>query len=511
MRTIKKIKALLLCAVILAGALIPAAGAAEELNDYDNHIFCDNSEYTIPSEPIRLDASKGWERSEKNLITNFYSMYQPEVVYVPEWDTEEGYPYIMWFFAWAYTQENDPQGAYPGYAGGDAIFTARAKNPEGPWEIYSLDYETGEYFWDTEMLPFYWYPVIECQDTWYDSWHVGDPSVVYRDGQFYMAYSAMGCDEDMIPAHKPGDTDGNTGCIMGAVSSDGIHWTRSAQPLIVWSGEKGYNENDNYNDYLGGHQRPSLMFEDGKWKMWYDYRYNQIGYAECSGDFMTGTWKETVTGKKGLLYGVDFDVVKIGDIYYAYGDPYVSWVGVKDKDIPYYSDDPSQWSQRQIVEYQSRDGINWTATGYFLPDTGYDANQIPQVFLDRKENRVYIFYATQRGKKYSSSYDWRWDNIRCMSRDVSLFAEDAGSVNIATATPTATVSDTTTAQPEGTESAGTVQESATAVTGGAANHSATAAGTPGTPDSKLPIIVFAVSAIISVAIVTAALLIKKKK
>ena len=56
-----------------------------------------------------------------------------------------------------------------------------------------------------------------------------------------------------------------------------------------------------------------------------------------------------------------------------------------------------------------------------------------------------------------------------------------------------------------------MQESATAVTSGAANPSATAAGTPGTPDSKLPIIVFAVSATISVAIVTAALLIKKKK
>ena len=346
----------------------------------------------------------------------------------------------MWFFAWAYNQENEPQGDYPGYPGGDAIFLARAKALEGPWEVYSLDYKTGKSFWDRKQEPFYWQPVLTCQDVWYDSWHVGDPSVVYKDGVFYMAYSAMGCDEDMIPAHLSGDTDGNASCIMGAVSEDGIHWTRSEKPLLVWEGEKGYVEAEDRNSWYGGHQRPSLMFEDGIWKMWFDYKENQIGYAQCEGDFLTGQWTEVRGGSQPLLTGVDFDVVKIGSVYYAYGDPYIDWYKIKDDEIPYYSDDASKWSQRQIVEYQSLDGINWTATGWFRPDEGYDAIQIPQVFLDHKENRVCIFYATQRGKRESSYYDWRWDNIRMMYRDVELFdtgAEYSAPPSAETPSPTA--------------------------------------------------------------------------
>ena len=346
----------------------------------------------------------------------------------------------MWFFAWAYNQENEPQGDYPGYPGGDAIFLARAKALEGPWEVYSLDYKTGKSFWDRKQEPFYWQPVLTCQDVWYDSWHVGDPSVVYKDGRFYMAYSSMGCDEDMIPDHYEGDTDGNASCIMGAVSEDGSHWTRSEKPLLVWEGEKGYVEAEDRNSWYGGHQRPSLMFEDGIWKMWFDYKENQIGYAQCEGDFLTGQWTEVRGGSQPLLTGVDFDVVKIGSVYYAYGDPYIDWYKIKDDEIPYYSDDASKWSQRQIVEYQSLDGINWTATGWFRPDEGYDAIQIPQVFLDHKENRVCIFYATQRGKRESSYYDWRWDNIRMMYRDVELFdtgAEYSAPPSAETPSPTA--------------------------------------------------------------------------
>ena len=349
-------------------------------------------------------------------------MYQPEVVYVPEWDDGEGYPYLMWFFAWAYNQENEPQGEYPGYPGGDAIFLARAKALEGPWEIYSMDYRTGKNFWDKEQNPFYWYPVITCQDVWYDSWHAGDPSVVYHEGVFYMAYSAMGCDEDMIPFHYDGDSDGNASCIMGAVSTDGINWTRSEKPLIIWEHEKGYDEKADPRNYMGGHQRPSLMYEDGKWKMWYDYHGNLIGYAENTGDFMDAAgWRELYCNDRPLIKGVDFDVVKIGEVYYAYGDPFLSWYGINDDTLPDYPEPNGSWNKRQIVEYRSDDGISWKVTGWFRPDEGYGANQIPQVFLDHKNSRVCLFYATQRGCKFSDDYDWRWDNIRMMYKDIKLF------------------------------------------------------------------------------------------
>ena len=129
-----------------------------------------------------------------------------------------------------------------------------------------------------------------------------------------------------------------------------INWTRSDSPLLVWEGERGYVEAEDRNSWYGGHQRPSLMFEDGIWKMWFDYKENQIGYAECSGDFLTGEWTEVRGGNQPLLSGVDFDVVKIGSVYYAYGDPYIDWYKIQDDEIPYYSDDSNRWSQRQIVE-----------------------------------------------------------------------------------------------------------------------------------------------------------------
>ena len=374
-----------------------------------------------------------WSRSENNLITNFYSMYQPEVVYVEAWDDGVNYPYLMYFFAWAYTHENEPAGSYPGYPGGDAIFMARSKSVEGPWEIYAVNRATGEMYWDTQQNPETWEPVIVCQDQWYDSWHVGDPSVVYKDGVFYMAYSAMGTDEDGIPMHLPGDTDGNTSCIMGATSTDGIHWTKSESPLVVWDKEKGFNEVVYAKDYLGGHQRPSILYENGVWRMWYDVRYNEYGYAECEGDFMDASaWTEIYNGENPYRYQdgrkfhvVDIDVEKVGNMYYAYADPYISWYGIIDEALAYYEDDPSNWAGRQIVEYQSSDGIHWEATGYFRPDSEYDSIQIPQIFHDEKNGRLCLFYATQRGKLESDTYDWRWDNIRVMTKSLSIEPNDS--------------------------------------------------------------------------------------
>jgi len=401
----------------------------ECLNDTDNHIYVDNTDYQIPQSIRYLGEENGWFRNQKNLISNFYSMYQPEVIYIPERDNSVDYPYFMWFFGWSYNQENEPEGKFPGFPGGDAIFCARAKALEGPWQIWSKNWDNGIDFWDAEQNPFFWQPVIVCQNIWYDSWHVGDPSIVYRNKIFYMAYSSMGTDKDGIPSHKSGDIDGNASCIMGATSIDGINWTLSKNPLLVWDWERGFNEKEKKQGYYGGYQRPSLMFDDGKWKIWYDYQVSNIGvyigYAENVGDFMSSAnWINIHYNEKPLIKGVDFDVVKIGKIYYAYGDPYLNWFGIYDEDIPVYPIDQSRWSNRQIVEYQSENGFNWYVTGYFHPDADYPANQIPQVFLDHKSNSVCIFYATQRGlSQGAASYDWRWNNIRMMSRNINMFSK----------------------------------------------------------------------------------------
>ena len=111
-------------------------------------------------------------------------MYQPCVVEIPGQD----YRYKMWFFGWAVGVGNK------GYPGCDAIFHARSKDLK-KWEVYS-----GEGRWDDTMNPKLWVPVITADNKPYDAWHNGDPSVVCKDGRFYMAFTATGKPEK-VPFH----------------------------------------------------------------------------------------------------------------------------------------------------------------------------------------------------------------------------------------------------------------------------------------------------------------------
>ncbi len=117
-----------------------------------------------------------WERAKEDLLWGFSNMYQPCVREIPG----EEYRYKMWFFGWAVGIGNK------GYPGCDAIFHTRSKDLK-KWEVYS-----GEGRWDATMNPKLWVPVITAANKPYDDWHNGDPSVVYKDGQFFMAYSATG-------------------------------------------------------------------------------------------------------------------------------------------------------------------------------------------------------------------------------------------------------------------------------------------------------------------------------
>ncbi len=78
---------------------------------------------------------------------------------------------------------------------------------------------SGDQGWDATLTPGKWKPVLHASDRWYEAWHVGDPSVVFKDGRFFMAYSAT--------SRHFGQRDGYPAtmvqCVMGAVSHDGIH------------------------------------------------------------------------------------------------------------------------------------------------------------------------------------------------------------------------------------------------------------------------------------------------
>jgi hypothetical protein len=365
-----------------------------------------------------------------NSVEKFVNMYHATIVKTKN----EDYPYFMYFFGWAYADMN------PGWPGCDAIFMARGKNLD-KWEFYAG--ETGGIpKWTDKMSPFQWAPIITADESkWYDNWHNGDPSVVYKDDKFFMAYSAYGTDHDMVI----GGTMGDISCIMGAESTDGIHWSKSEYPILIWEEEISKNEpltgDGNYpigfsdNAYFGLYHRPSVMYDatDKCWKMWFDYisEYRvsglirmSMGYAENRGNPMKfADWQVIRAGNTPVI--TEFanpDVVKINGKYYAYGDPNARYHGAQSEHFGFEG-----WPLRQCVEAQSDDGINWRVSGFLNPDEDTQANHVPTLYYE--DGVLFLFYATQKGNrnesgfkelghKYfnSATYDYRYFAIRFKAR-----------------------------------------------------------------------------------------------
>ena len=222
------------------------------------------------------------KRTEQNLLSRFCDMYHPTVL-KEQLPGCEGYPYTMWFFGWSASDTN------PGYPGCDAMFLARGKDLY-TWEVWS-----GEGKWDDTMRPSRWVPIITADESaWYDNWHNGDPTVVKKDGMFYMAYSSYASGPDMKFSWEKGDVDADLCCVMGAYSEDGIHWTKSGEPILMWEPEmndpnfSASNMSADAEHFRGLYHRPSLMYDESinKWRIWFDYFdgvYLSVGYAEADG------------------------------------------------------------------------------------------------------------------------------------------------------------------------------------------------------------------------------------
>ena len=344
------------------------------------------------------ETSHRWNRAHHTVISGFHNMYNLHVIH----DPGAPYPFQGWFFGWAV---KDCNAHLESFTGCDAMFHCRARQIAGPWEVW-----TGQ-GWDVGgSTPGSWRPVIVPDNKPYDSWHNGDPSVVKHRGVYYMAYSASGHDLDGIPAHLPGDTDGSALCIMGATSRDGIVWTRTERPILMASNELGTTvpEGDSAPD--GSYCRPSLMRDGNRWKLWFDYWNAQtktvdMGYAENRGDFANPAhWKVIRAGNTPALGAFpNPDVVKVGRMYHAFGDP------------PGYGEG---WASRQICEAVSPDGVNWTPAGWLKPDPDTPAQHTPEALVvsSRGRTTLYLFYACQIGGE--PDYNWRYDRILVISRSL---------------------------------------------------------------------------------------------
>ncbi len=339
-----------------------------------------------------------WHYHDTPLIENFFNMYQPCVVKVDD----AAYPYRMWFFGWAVDFTN------PGVTGCDAMFYARSKDLFN-WEIWAKDQT-----WDRTMDPERWQPVMTADDEPFDQWHVGDPSVVLRDGVFFMAFS---CTSKPFAAPLDGYPSQMLLFIRGAASLDGIHWKKCPKTLIAAAEyDTPQKSNPGRN---GDFHRPTLMWNEGKWKLWFDYWNDSLektcmGYAENTGDFSTAG---------GFVIQHDLDepliedwpnpeVIRIEGKYFCYSD--APGYGDYDRD-----DSAGVWLTRHAREAVSDDGIHWRLNN-FIPRKNDETIHVPQTFVDTIDGRKrqFLFYAVQRMGLWNGSYDYRYKSINVLWRDI---------------------------------------------------------------------------------------------
>jgi len=379
--------------------------------------------------PITLE---GWERHEQAAFKGFMHAYNPCVVEVP--DTE--YPYRMWFFGWVSDIGNTD------FAGMDAIYLARGKDLT-TWEVYCKDGS-----WDSEQNNKKWASVLysstDHENRYFETFHSGDPSVVYKDGTFYMAYSATSnaftdpdSPEPIEPpffSNKaiPGYPSRMIQCVMGATSLDGIHWKKTEKPLLIAAVDNKYPP-DPCPDRVGDFHRPSLMWDgsENKWVLYFDY-YNakvpgcNTGRSENTGDFLTGSFEFAHSLDKPLIINwPNPEVVKIGSCYFCFADP----PGFTEATAPVGKMVDQGWQSRQLRMAKSDDGLIWEKTPYILPDSGIDASQIPQTLVTKTNGKwyLYLFYATQVGWRKGDvaypffkddDYNWFYDEVRYMRQEI---------------------------------------------------------------------------------------------
>jgi hypothetical protein len=343
-----------------------------------------------------------WQRDKRDLLTNFANMYNPCVV-----ETGGEYRYRMWFFGWA----AGPIGN-PGVPGCDAIFSARSKDLL-TWEVFSQ----GD-AWDSTMAPARWVPVLHAGERWYEAWHVGDPSVVVRNGRFYMAYSATSKPFPAVAGYPAAMVQ----CVMGAVSTDGIHWQSTEHPLLIRPEDSAHPTADPTR--IGDFHRPCLRWDNDRWRLWFDYWLPGtgicMGYAESRGDFARRDgFRLRHDLRRPLLENwPNPEVVRIGDAYHCFADP--SGYPIKPGESP--------WKSRQLCEATSPDGLAWTKLPFIAPDDDADACHVPQTLLTTMGGRqwLYLFYATQIGsKRNDGTYHYQYDRIRAMRRLVPPSAATA--------------------------------------------------------------------------------------
>ena len=356
----------------------------------------------FPAASVALVASMaaaqddGWERDATPLLDGFVNMYNPCVI-----EVDDAPRYRMWFFGWAASQTNKD------VPGCDAIFHARSDDLTS-WEVYAGE-QDGEARWDRERRVEQWVPVLTAGERWYEAWHVGDPTVVEVRGKLYMAYSATSRHFEPVDGYPSTMVQ----CVLGAVSEDGIHWEKGEHPLLFREGDQP--EPAPEPDRIGDFHRPSLLYERGRFRLWFDYwipgRGVCTGHAVNRGKFLKkGGFKISHNLKEPVLENwPNPAVVRIGKKLHCFGDP-------PGYPVPAGGD---AWQSRQLREAVSHDGLVWELLPFTPPDADVEACHVPQPLVTKKDGKtwLYLFYSTQLGSRRGDGvYHFEYDQLRAMRR-----------------------------------------------------------------------------------------------
>ena len=348
------------------------------------------------------DITSSWQVDHQPILGPFYNLYNPDVVYEPG----KPYPYKMWFFGWAAEENNIST------VGGDAIYHARSKDLTH-WEVYA-----GDGKWASSDDPSKFVSVLHRGKEIWNCWAAGDPSVVKKGSIYYMAYSSVG-----VETVKEADGKDHLkliNCVMGAKSKDGINWEPTAKPILIWKDEFVKRWDISTGDtqklpdeYYGSYHRPSLMWDNNRWKIWFDYyhpgTFLSMGYAENKGDFMQpSAWKVLRAEKQPLLKDYPNPcVVKVGRQYYALSD------------APNYPEKLGG-DGRLLTLAVSANGTDWKYIGYIRPE-GMASSHVPQALVLKNDGTewLYVFYPWKPETVKDKPWDYRYKQIRMMRIKVS--------------------------------------------------------------------------------------------
>ncbi len=358
-----------------------------------------------PASGDRLrDLTGEWQFDHKAVLGPFHNLYNARVLRVPD----AAYPFRMWFFGYAVKDSNPWGDRFLG----DAIFHARSHDLRR-WEVYAGTGGDGKPTWDTTGDPKLWVPVVSALDPGFEDAIAGDPSVVWRDGWYTMAFSSVWFEShaETTPQHM-----WVIACVMGARSRDGLHWQRGKKPILIWDKEYQVRMDaaggifKTPEGYQGSYHRPSLMYDDGRWKLWFDYMlpgtFVALGYAENRGDFLDPKqWRVLNCGDNPQLRDwPNASVVKIGGRYLNFSDA-PGYPGAMGGD------------GRQITLAESTDGLAWKVLGHIRPE-GRESSHVPEAFVTQVAGHtwLYVFYAWKPETVSDATWDFRYKEVRFLRR-----------------------------------------------------------------------------------------------